>query len=185
MKYSSMKILAKTGFASLLVLLAAPAAAQQKPASAEDVAAAIDACAKISTPTWLHLKQLPSHGWDYAERRGNGRSKQVVKGVYESKGNNAIIVIGKEELEAKNCVVNARLYDTSSYSTLLQDLSGIIGMPTRQDGFTYFWTMSDHTVRVDPAGERDRPLARFELHSTKAADAAAEPAAETPQESAE
>lgn len=144
-------------------LLAAPAAAQQEPAGATDVAEALTACQAITTPTWLELSALRAAGWDYPTKRGSGRSSQVVKGLYAKPGNHALIVIGKEELEKKSCVVNALLNSTADYGTLLQGLSAIIGMPDSQDGYSYVWTIADKQIRVDPAGDRNRPLARFEV----------------------
>ena len=151
----------------LLVLaaltLAAPVSAQKKPAGATDVAEALAACQAITTQTWLELKDLREAGWEYPVKRGNGRQSQVVKGLYTKKGNDALIVIGKEELDKKSCVVNALLADTASYSSLLQELSGLVGMPNRQEGYTYFWTIADKEIRVDPAGDANRPIARFEV----------------------
>ena len=145
-----------------LALLAAPVAAQERATSATDTAEAISACNAITESGWLHLKQLPSSGWDHAKRRG-ARSMRVIKGVYEKDGNTALIVIGTEQLDAKSCVVQAFLADTGSYGSLLQDVSALVGMPQEQDGYTYRWQMDAHRMRVDPAGDAERPIARFEI----------------------
>ena len=153
-------------FAVPLALLAAPVAAQEKPASVAEVVDAIDACKAITTPTWLELKALPSHGWkEY--RKSGGRRAQVVRGAYEKADNEALIIISKEELEAKACVVFARLESTGDYGSTAQAVSEIVGMPTRAEGPTYFWSLGDgKTMRVDPAGDRTKPIARFEITAT-------------------
>ena len=47
--------------------------------------------------------------------------------------------------------------------TFLQEVSGIVGMPSGQEGYTYHWQMDSHRLRVDPAGDKKRPIARFEI----------------------
>lgn len=85
----------------------------------------------------------------------------VVRGVYEKAGNNTYIIVGKDELKEKSCVVSARLNATSDYMPIAQGVSQIIGMPSRAEGFTYYWTIGDKQIRLDPAGDRTAPTARF------------------------
>ncbi len=144
-------------------LLSAPAAAQEAPADSAQIAAAIEACSAITSPTWIELKQLPDHGWEPVKKRGGGRSAMVVRGAYEKRGNEALIIIGKDELKAKSCVVFARLQATGDYGPTAQGVSQLIGMPLRADGPTYFWVLGDKNIRLDPAGDRDKPIARFEI----------------------
>ena len=61
--------------------------------------------------------------------------------------------------------MQAYLESTGDYGTLLQAVSQEIGMPERQDGYSYFWNDADKAVRVDPAGDAKRPFARFEITS--------------------
>lgn len=144
------------------LLLAAPAAAQQEAATAPHVAEAIAACQAITGTDDVRYDNLPPMEWDNAKRRG-ARSQRVFKGLYQKEGNNTLIVVANEQLEAKTCVVQAFLPDTASYVPLLQEVSQSIGMPEQQDGYSYFWTIAGHTVRVDPAGDAKRPFARFEI----------------------
>ncbi|QYJ06421.1 hypothetical protein [Qipengyuania flava] len=146
-----------------LALMAAPAAAQDKPATPAQIADAIDACAAITSPTWLELKQLPSHGWKPFEKRGGRRGAMKVRGAYEKVGNEALIIISKEELKQKACVVFAKLDNTADYGPTAQGVSEFVGMPVRAEGPTYFWIMDDKEMRLDPAGDRDKPIARFEI----------------------
>ena len=88
---------------------------------------------------------------------------RVIKGVYEKDDNTALIVIGTEQLDSKSCVVQAFLAETGSYGSLLQEVSALVGMPQQQDGYTYHWEMDAHRLRVDPAGDAKRPIARFEI----------------------
>ncbi len=143
-------------------LLASPVVAQDGATEPADAADAISACTSITESDWLHLKRLPSVGWDAAKRRG-ARSMRVIKGVYEKENNSALIVIGTEQLDTKSCVVQAFLSDTGNYGTFLQEVSGIVGMPSGQEGYTYHWQMDSHRLRVDPAGDKKRPIARFEI----------------------
>lgn len=145
-----------------LAFLAAPAAAQERPATPAQIADAIDACETITSPTWLELKQLPSLGWNPYKKRG-GRSMMQVRGAYEKRDNEALIIISKESLKAKACVVYARLDDTADYGPTAQGVSQYVGMPVRAEGPTYFWIMDDKEMRLDPAGDRDKPIARFEI----------------------
>lgn len=153
----------KLFFAVPLALLAAPVAAQERPASAAEIVDAIEACKAITSPTWLELKALPSLGWkEY--RKSGGRRAQVVRGAYEKTGNEALIIISKDDLKAKACTVFARLESTADYGATAQAVSQIVGMPTHAEGPTYFWTLDDGKVmRVDPTGDSDKPIARFEI----------------------
>ncbi|MEZ5682092.1 MAG: hypothetical protein R3E14_12455 [Erythrobacter sp.] len=148
---------------ALAVCLAAPVAAQDKPADAAQVVEAIEACKTITSPTWIELKQLPSLGWHPLEKRGGGRSTMKVRGIYEKPHNEALIILGKDELKAKSCAIFARLDKTSDYGPLAQSVSQIIGMPNRAEGPTYFWTLGDKALRLDPTGDRKKPIARFEI----------------------
>ena len=143
--------------------LASSAAAQMKPATATDVVAAIEVCKAVTTPDWIHLDRLETQGWNTAEIRGERRRMRKVRGIYERPGNRAFVVITREELRNKQCVVQARLKDTASYTTLLQQVSQSVGMPNGQDGFAYTWDLGDFTMRVEPTGERSAPNARFTL----------------------
>ena len=150
----------------LALAAAAPAAAQDKPATAFQIVDAIEACKQITTPTWLDLDSLSDHGWK-PYRKAAGRRAQVVRGAYEKVGNEALIIISKEELKAKACVVFAKLDNTSDYGPTAQGVSQIVGMPVRAEGPTYFWLLGDGmNMRVDPAGDRDKPIARFEITAT-------------------
>jgi hypothetical protein len=140
--------------------LAAPAAGQTKPANAAQIVEALEACQAITSPRWIELDALRGLGWDGAQRR-SGRSSTVMRGVYEKPDNNAYIIVGKDELREKSCIVNALLASTSDYMPTAQAVSGIIGMPARAEGFTYYWTIGDKQIRLDPAGERSAPTARF------------------------
>ena len=146
-----------------IVAIAAPAAAQMKPAGAADVVAAIEVCKSVTTPDWIHLDRLESQNWHTAEIRGERRRTRKVRGIYETPGNRAFVVITREELRNKECVVQARLKDTASYPALLQEVSQSVGMPNGQDGFAYTWDLGDFTMRVEPTGERSAPNARFTL----------------------
>ena len=146
-----------------LAFLAAPAAAQDRPATPAQIADAIDACETITSPNWLELKQLPSLGWDTVEKRGGRRGAMKVRGAYEKQGNEALIIISREELKEKACVVFARLDSTADYGPTAQGVSEIIGMPVRADGPTYFWIQGDKELRLDPAGDRSKPIARFQI----------------------
>ncbi|MEX0342497.1 MAG: hypothetical protein AB3N06_07915 [Erythrobacter sp.] len=152
----------KRFFLPTLALIAAPAAAQDSPATSEQIADAIEACKTITSPTWLELKQLPSLGWKQYQKRA-GRKAMKVRGVYEKQDNEALIIVSKEDLKAKACVVFAKLDDTADYGPTAQGVSQIIGMPVRAEGPTYFWIMDDKEMRLDPAGDRDKPIARFEI----------------------
>lgn len=145
-----------------LALLAAPAAAQDKPATSEQIADAIEACKTITSPSWIELKQLPSLGWRPYEKTG-GRRVMKVMGAYEKRDNEALIIVSKDELKSKSCVVSAKLDSTADYGPTAQGVSQIVGMPVRADGPTYFWIMGDKEMRLDPAGDRDKPIARFEI----------------------
>ena len=156
-------IMRKIAFLAPLALLATPTAAQENPASAAQIVDAIEACKAITSADWLELKALPSHGWkEY--RKSGGRRAQVVRGAYEKAGNEALIIIGKDDLKAKACTVFARLESTSDYGPTAQAVSQLVGMPTHAEGSTYFWTLDDgKSMRVDPTGDRDKPIARFEI----------------------
>ena len=146
-----------------LALAAVPAAAQDKPASAAEIADAINACKAVTSPTWIELDDLRGHGWK-PYRKAAGRRAQVITGAYEKVGNEALIIITKEDLKAKACTVFARLDNTSDYGPTAQGVSEFVGMPNRADGPTYFWALGDGKVmRVDPTGDRDKPIARFEI----------------------
>ena len=150
----------------LALAAAVPAAAQDKPATSFQIVDAIEACKQITTPTWLHLDNLKDHGWR-PYRKAAGRRAQVVRGAYEKQGNEALIIISKEELKAKACVVFARLDSTADYGPTAQGVSQIVGMPIRAEGPTYFWSLGDGMeMRVDPTGEREKPIARFEITAT-------------------
>lgn len=146
----------------LAIACASPALAQTKPADATQIVDAIEACKAITSPRWLDLAALPARGWDSAKRR-SGRSEQVFRGVYEKKDNEAYILIGRDELKEKVCVVSARLSSTGDYGHTAQAVSAIIGMPDRAEGFTYYWTIGDKQIRLDPAGEKSAPTARFAI----------------------
>ena len=145
-----------------LIACCAPLAAQDAATEAAHAAEAIAACQAVVMQDRVDPERLPASGWYEAKRRGS-RSELVVRGVYEKEGNSAFIVIGKQQERERSCVVQAFLADTASYSTLLQEVSQEIGMPQRQDGFSYYWVDADKSVRVDPAGDAKRPFARFEV----------------------
>lgn len=147
----------------LIALLAAPVSAQERPATPENIAEAIEACSAVTSPSWIHLKQLPDHGWKQVEKRGSNRRVMKVRGAYEKYGNEALIIVSKDELKSKSCVVYAKLDTTADYGPTAQSVSGIIGMPVKAEGPTYFWIYGDKNLRLDPAGDRDKPIARFEI----------------------
>jgi hypothetical protein len=152
----------KLVFLAPLALAAASASAQDKPATAAQIVDAIEACKAITSPTWLELKALPAQGWN-PYRKSGGRRAQVVSGAYEKRGNEALIIISREDLQAKKCAVYARLESTAQYGPTAQGVSQLVGMPDRAEGPTYFWTLGDKTMRLDPTGDRDKPIARFEI----------------------
>ena len=150
----------------LALAAAAPAAAQDKPASAAEIVDAIDACKAITSPTWIELDDLSKHGWK-PYRKPAGRRAQVVRGAYEKQGNEALIIISKAELREKACVIFARLDSTADYGPTAQSVSQFVGMPTHADGPTYFWSLGDGMkMRIDPTGDKDKPIARFEIKAT-------------------
>lgn len=147
-----------------VLAFAAPALAQDVPGQAGEVANAIAACKAITEVDRIHPDRLPAAGWELARRRG-ARSGVVVHGVYEAESDRVRIVVATEQERDKSCVVQAYLESTGEYGTLLQAVSQEIGMPERQDGYSYFWNDADKAVRVDPAGDAKRPFARFEITS--------------------
>ncbi len=147
------------GAACAVLASAGTAAAQDRPATAEQVVEAIDACAAITTPTWIELKDLKGMGWETL-RKSNGR-EQLVRGVYERKGNEAYIVVTRENLREKQCMVMTLLADTASYNALAQEASQTIGMPDRQEGYSYTWMRAGHEVTVNPSGNAKKPKAIF------------------------
>jgi len=87
-----------------------------------------------------------------------------VIGAHQKAGNPVLVVVADEQVDDKTCLVRVKLAETASYAPTLQALSEVIGMPHAADGFTYFWTLGDsHEMRVDPAGDADEPVARFEI----------------------
>ncbi len=147
--------------ASLSALaFAGSAAAQSKPASPEQVTEAVDVCAAITSPTWIELDELKSYGWKNVRKSGGNR-QMVVRGAYENIGNEAYIVITKENLRDKTCIVMTKLETTADYNTLARDVSAVIGMPVTQDGFVYTWLRSEKTVEMNPSGDRSSPKALF------------------------
>lgn len=160
----------KFAFASLAgvaALIAAPGAAQENEhPNAQQVAEAIAACQLITEHDWIHLDRLDSVRFYAVERRGSGRKKARVRGLYQKRGNPSYIILSREELSDKRCVVSASLPDTGAYGRLAQEVSGIIGMPTGQDGFAYLWELDDQRLRVEPEGDQDEPFARFTLTAT-------------------
>lgn len=148
---------------SLIALAAAPASAQMKPASADDVLGAIAACRSITTPVWIDTDALEEQGWYTAEVRGERRRTRKVRGIYERRNNRAYVVTTRDELRSRECAVQARLESTSDYVPLLQQVSQTLGMPTGQDGFAYTWELDGLAMRVEPTGDRSAPSARFVL----------------------
>ncbi|WP_144095577.1 hypothetical protein [Croceicoccus sediminis] len=147
--------------ASLSALaFAGPAAAQSKPATPEQVAEAIDVCAAITSSTWIELDDLRGHGWRNVRKSGGNR-QMVVRGAYEKSGNEAYIVVTKENLRDKTCMVMTKLDTTADYNPLARDVSAVIGMPVSQDGFIYTWLRSEKTVEMNPSGDRSSPKALF------------------------
>jgi len=84
-----------------------------------------------------------------------------MRGVYEKPGNNAYIIVSKDELRDKSCIVSAMLASTTDYMPTAQAVSEIIGTPGHAEGFTFYWTIGNKQIRLDPAGERSAPTARF------------------------
>ena len=148
-------------------LLAAPAGAQMKPAGHDDIASAINACRAISSPTWIDLDALPGMGWRAAEKRGQRRTAEKIRGIYQMRGNAAYLVIGHDQLEEKSCSILARLESTAAYTPLVQQLASSQGMPTRQDGPTYFWETPDYSMVVEPSGERNAPNMQITIKALK------------------
>ncbi|ANU07654.1 hypothetical protein [Paraurantiacibacter namhicola] len=166
--------LAFSALAAVAATLSAPASAQMKPASAEDVAEAIKTCKDITSPTWIDKDALKGHGWHQVRQRGRGRGGARLYNAYETRGNDAYLVFEREDLKAKNCVVLARLENTGAYNGLAQGLAGEIGMPNGQDGFAYIWDQSDYIVRMEPSGDRDTPNARFTIKAKGPSEVAPE-----------
>lgn len=151
------------GLGIAALALAAPAAAQDEHPSAQQVAEAIAACQFITDADWIHLDRLDSLGFYAVERRAGGRTKARVRGLYQKAGSPAYLILTKDELSDKRCVVSAALPDTAAYNRMAQEVSGIIGMPSGQDGYAYVWELDDKRLRVEPEGEQDAPFARFTL----------------------
>lgn len=146
--------------------LASPVAAQEKAANAGQIVEAVNACKAITSPTWIDLKKLPSLGWQ-PYTKSAGRKQMKVGGAYTKKGNEALLVIGSDELETKSCVVLARLGAGGEYGATAQGVSQIIGMPSAQQDFTYIWDRDGQRITLDPSGERDAPKARFAVIAVK------------------
>ena len=149
-----------------LLALASPLAAQEKPASPAQIAEAVSACREITSPTWIDLKELPSLGWS-PYTKASGRNQMKIGGAYEKAGNQAILVIGHEELKAKTCVVLAKLESGAAYGATAQGVAGIIGMPTRQSDYTYIWEREGQHITLDPSGDKSAPKARFAINAIK------------------
>ena len=160
-------ILSATFGVAAMALAAFPASAQMKPAGHDDVVAAIEACEAIVTPTWIELDSLPDMGWHVAKKRGERRRTQVLRGIYEKRGNEAYVVVGADELKDKSCVVLARLDSTEDYIPLVQQLATSQGMPSRQDGPSYFWDGADQSMSVEPSGERSAPNMKITIKALK------------------
>ena len=169
-----MKHIAALSALAACAAFAAPAAAQMKPADAEDVAEALATCKAITSPVWIDKDALKGHDWHQVRQRGAGRGGARLYNTYEKRGNRAYLVFEREDLQAKQCVVLARLEDSSEYVNLARDLAGEVGMPTGQDGYAYIWDDADYTVRMEPSGERDTPNARFTVKAKGPAEAAPE-----------
>lgn len=158
---------AKLSGLAVAAMLATPASAQMKPASHEDIVSAVAACESITTPTWIELDELDELGWHSAKKRGERRRTQVLRGIYEKRGNQAYLVIGGKELKEKSCVVLARLGSTEDYVPAVQQLASARGMPNRQDGPAYFWESPTSFMSAAPSGERDAPNLRITIKALK------------------
>ncbi len=137
-----------------------PLAAQEKPASAAQIAQAVDACKAITGSKWIDLKKLPSLGWT-PFTKSTGRKQMTIGGAYVKRGNEALLVVGHDELKEKTCVVLVRLQSGGSYGATAQAVSEIIGMPTGQQDFTYIWEQGGQRISLDPSGDKSAPKARF------------------------
>ena len=147
-----------------VALLAAAPAAAQTDATPAQIAEGIEACRAITGTDKVEFRKLESLGFPTAEKRGNNRGRNKVIGAHQKAGNPVLVVVADEQVEDKTCLVRVKLAETASYAPTLQALSEVIGMPHAADGFTYFWTLDDsHEMRVDPAGDADEPVARFEI----------------------
>lgn len=147
----------------LAALLASPAIAQSAPATPTQIAEGIEACRAITGADKVDFRRLESLGWPTAEKRAANRGKNKVIGAHQAPGNPVLVIVADEEVRNKTCVVRAMLPDSSAYASTLQGLSEIIGMPTAADGNSYIWSLDGHELRVDPAGSRDEPIARFQI----------------------
>ena len=146
--------------AIVALLAAAPAAAQTSPATAAQIAEGIAACRAVTTVEKVDYRPLDGMSWPNITKR-NGRSQSKIAGIRQKEGNPVLMVVTDDEVRAKICVVRARLAQSGDYSSTLQALSDIIGMPSKAEGFAYFWTLDGHEVKVEPAGSRDEPIAHF------------------------
>ncbi|WP_120715945.1 hypothetical protein [Tsuneonella amylolytica] len=154
-------------FAAVAALsVAAPAAAQEKPATTAQIVEAINACKAIVSSTWVDLKKLPSMGWE-PYRKSTGSRQMKVGGAYEKRGNEALLVVGHDELKDKSCVVLARLGGGGAYGATAQGVSEVIGMPMGQQDFTYTWDQGAQRVTLDPSGDKAAPKARFAVIAVK------------------
>ena len=157
----------KLAFAASLATLAAfPAVAQDQAATPAQIAEAIGACSAVTSVDKVEFRRLESLGFPTAEKRGGNRGRNKVIGAHQQPGNPALVVIADEQVKDKTCLVRVKLPETAAYAPTLQGLSEIIGMPARADGFTYFWTLDGHELRVDPAGDAKEPVARFQISAT-------------------
>lgn len=152
--------------AIVALLAATPAFAQSEVATPQQASEAIAVCKSIATPSWIELKRLKDFGWAQVSKP-QGRGRVVVRGAYAHATNPALIVIGRDELSAKSCVVSALLASGAEYGAMAQGVSAQLGMPTSQNAYTYIWERDGFRVQIDPAGERDAPRARFEIRAIK------------------
>ncbi|MXP09848.1 hypothetical protein [Pseudoblastomonas halimionae] len=150
-----------TGAVLPFLAYAAPVSAQIVPASAADVWDGVQSCEAITETDRVQTTRLSAAGWSEAKRRSGERGTRKLAGIYEKDGNDALIVIGREELEGKRCVVLARLESTSAYGELVKGVAELAGMPDRQEEYAYIWDRPGFTLRVEPSGKQSEPNALF------------------------
>ena len=143
------------------VLLVAPAHAQMRPAAADDIIAAIDACRSAAGSGGVDETRLTGAAWQAETFGSKERPTETPLRIYAKRGNNAVLMFTRDASGPGVCIVTARIRSTADAPLVANQISSRFGAPIQAAPQEVTWRAERHILQLAPTGNRNAPSLRI------------------------
>ena len=156
--------------AALLVTGATAAEAQLKPSSAEEIGAAVQACAAATTADSVSEQALIEAGWSKGSFLKDGKQVEAQLDVFGKQGSNPIIMTDTavSKSAGKLCLVLAGLKRPRDYQGVVDMIDSLdTTTPVKKEGLTISFSNGKQIIQSSLTGSQDAPSVRIAVMANR------------------